>query len=788
MRLFILVVVVFCAGVLKVLGNTPFAFFGKTRDPLNTYPNKTGLVALWRMDQDPVQNGSQVADAMGVHHGTLFTNNGTDNKAVPGLLSNAASFDGSGDYVQVAGNAVFNRPANANVTIMGWVSRRGAWSRHCFVSIHWSEFSSNWCVGARSTTELLYWDSVGFAIDATVATIPLNVWNHFALTLENGSTARLYWNGVLIGSSGSANTTVRTNYNVWLAADNYGGYGNVDLDEVSYWNRTLTATEIDQIRQNQMGQSSQSFSYTTNFRVFNITQTGFDVSLRYSGDKNGNSSAVLHYCNQTDSPGCTPSAPGLTLTKSGLNFIGTVTGLSSPIDPGDYLNLRAVISDADGAPTSPVNTSLRMVPSTPKRIHRSVAAGVTAALATGNNASSGDELQILSGIATFESALAGDIGVGDILVYHPSDTLPGNTVAVISGRNSNTEFEVLTTAGGAVADTIELENWMICRAYTSLANAEAGAENTCIPVGVSNFDTGNRNTVTNNERWEFAMYGSGTADTTNVIWADWTMDIDRYVRIYSPHLSSEVGVSQRHQGVWDSSKYHLIGSGEYAVAALALLDSHIRVESIQVDNNSPTNLGSMIRIEGGSAQRIHISGNIIRSSSVVASSLHSAGVAASPAPAGSRIYIYNNIIYDTKNNGVDASSISANTQVYIMNNTIYNSDWRGIIAHAYTAGSRHYIYNNIVYNSGDKDYHTDGGGNLPVLQSNISSDTTLGQRTITFVDVAAKNFLIGVAETDTKDWGFDPTPPVESDFIFNTDILGFSRPNQAWDIGAHELP
>src|SRR5262249_6623290 len=65
-----------------------------------------GLIGYWNLDENPASNGTILADSSGnANTGTLTTDNGGTNKSVPGRIGQALTFDGTGDYVDIANQA-----------------------------------------------------------------------------------------------------------------------------------------------------------------------------------------------------------------------------------------------------------------------------------------------------------------------------------------------------------------------------------------------------------------------------------------------------------------------------------------------------------------------------------------------------------------------------------------------------------------------------------------------------------------------------------------------------------
>ncbi|NLC31515.1 MAG: hypothetical protein GX765_05705, partial [Candidatus Moranbacteria bacterium] len=182
------------------------------------------------------------------------------------------------------------------------------------------------------------------------------------------------------------------------------------------------------------------------------------------------------------------------------------------------------------------------------QIFRSVGPGATGLLTS--DTAHARTITLTSGVATFSVALPDNIGVGDAVIIDTGGTDQtidaSDTLLFIHSRTSSTSYTLRTHTGSVPGDIAINDTYQIYRAYTSLANAEAGTKNTSIPIA---FNGGNRDLVTNDEQWNIACYANGTtADTTAVDIFGWTTDIDNFIKIYTPTLLTEVGVSQRHSG------------------------------------------------------------------------------------------------------------------------------------------------------------------------------------------------------------------------------------------------
>ncbi|RLI99491.1 MAG: hypothetical protein DRP06_03345, partial [Candidatus Aenigmatarchaeota archaeon] len=150
-------------------------------------------------------------------------------------------------------------------------------------------------------------------------------------------------------------------------------------------------------------------------------------------------------------------------------------------------------------------------------------------------------VSIDSGVAVFNVSQPDKIGVGDKITY------VGN-VSFISGRINSTAYDVVTAKGAVPLDVSDLIVYNITRAFNSLDDAVDAVDGGDCANDFNHLDTSNL--TEGNYTLNIACYGDG-ADTDAVVVDGWTTGVDNYIRIYTPVNSSEVGVSQRHDGKWD---------------------------------------------------------------------------------------------------------------------------------------------------------------------------------------------------------------------------------------------
>jgi hypothetical protein len=225
-------------------------------------------------------------------------------------------------------------------------------------------------------------------------------------------------------------------------------------------------------------------------------------------------------------------------------------------------------------------------------------------------------LTISGSTATFDSGLPNNIGVGDAIQYDSDNNGSIDALAIIHGRTSSTVYTVKNKDGvNDPTPTQAMDNdWAIYRAYTSLANWESQTQNSSITLDNIN---PSMDLVTANTQLNVACYGDGP-DTVSVLIDGWTTDANNYIKIYTPVSSSEVGVSQRHSGKWDDSKYRMqvtgwgvvIGSN---VSTPSAGTGYVWIDGLQVHLSTTTNDGnSALRVNQTTVANHRMSNNILR--------------------------------------------------------------------------------------------------------------------------------------------------------------------------------
>ena len=211
-------------------------------------------------------------------------------------------------------------------------------------------------------------------------------------------------------------------------------------------------------------------------------------------------------------------------------------------------------------------------------------------------------VSIASGIATFDTAQTGNIGVGDRVTYNTS------SVAYISGRTSQTVWTLETVTGGVPADITNSTVVSIGHEFSSLSSAvNGGAYNSSHLNSVD--------LITSNVTLNIPCYYDNGPDTTAVVLSSATTSATNYIRIYTATSTTEVNQSQRHLGKWTNTAYQLNVTNAQGIDALNRIN-YLRIDGLQIRvTASSASSAQGIRIAGKLATDstdFQISNNIIQ--------------------------------------------------------------------------------------------------------------------------------------------------------------------------------
>lgn len=197
-----------------------------------------GLVAAYNFNEG---NFGTLYDVSGHgNHGTLEGPIWTGT----GKYGGALSFDGINDVVTV--NDADSLDFTTGFSLEAWVNptSAGNWSSVLFKQgpqgMNYSLYANN---GTNKPVAQVYLSNAEQNAPGT-GPVPLNTWTHLAATYD-GTTLRLYVNGVLAGSKAISGSLLNTPNPLTIGGNAvWSEFFQGQIDEVRLYNRALTATEI----------------------------------------------------------------------------------------------------------------------------------------------------------------------------------------------------------------------------------------------------------------------------------------------------------------------------------------------------------------------------------------------------------------------------------------------------------------------------------------------------------------------------------------------------------------
>lgn len=149
---------------------------------------------------------------------------------------------------------------------------------------------------SSNSVEARFRNASGTPFTITYSGLTLNAWNHFYM-VYNGSTLKLYKDGLEVASvaaSGSAPATNSSTFKIGLVTYEITNFYHTGyIDEVSLWNKALSAAEITAIQTNNgdianpASETNLKLYYKFNQGVANGNNTGITSLTDEKGLQNG---------------------------------------------------------------------------------------------------------------------------------------------------------------------------------------------------------------------------------------------------------------------------------------------------------------------------------------------------------------------------------------------------------------------------------------------------------------------------------------------------------------------
>lgn len=228
--------------------------------PLVSAALSDGLVAYYALEET---TGDATDTALNTHNATL---SGNFSRGVPGRLDNAYRMDGVDGLLNITD--ADDLDFNSNMTTSFWINITNSLSAvranektGVAGARSWTLFLNDTTDGNATSTDGFAWiihEEDNDAITARGGTLESNVWQ-FVLVTANGTDAVIYINGVETGKFAYDGTLeVSDTTDITIGGTVLNNRINGTIDEIGFWNRSLSLDEISDLYNGGQGQSPLS--------------------------------------------------------------------------------------------------------------------------------------------------------------------------------------------------------------------------------------------------------------------------------------------------------------------------------------------------------------------------------------------------------------------------------------------------------------------------------------------------------------------------------------------------
>ena len=216
-------------------------FFGVRIDEWATWTASlnTDLVSYWKLNVGSSNQIDSVNSNDGTVDGATYT--------ASGKIGGAYNFDGTNDRINISNDASFN--SLSAYSISAWIYRDGTSDDFIFSKLNdFTEHNKNYEFGIESNKIfLLNGNGGGYNKVLGTSTLSSSTW-YFVVGVWDGTDIKVYLDGSL-DCSPISSTVVSFGTTAIALGTRQTGYAFFDgkIDEVGFWDRALTSTEITQL-------------------------------------------------------------------------------------------------------------------------------------------------------------------------------------------------------------------------------------------------------------------------------------------------------------------------------------------------------------------------------------------------------------------------------------------------------------------------------------------------------------------------------------------------------------
>lgn len=187
-----------------------------------------------------------------------FSLDGGDPSYNTGIIGNALILDGTGDYATTSGGNVGFPNGTTDHAISLWINSRESGTG---VILSGDAGTTERFINVAGGVIRVFWAGTDSGNTAVSLAQDGSSWSHFVLNRNKGRM-EVYLNNSLVANSTATGKVVSANWRV--GADNGGTdelYG--DVDEIAFWNRSLTTSEISDLYNAKEGITYQGTFFST---------------------------------------------------------------------------------------------------------------------------------------------------------------------------------------------------------------------------------------------------------------------------------------------------------------------------------------------------------------------------------------------------------------------------------------------------------------------------------------------------------------------------------------------